>query len=308
MDIVVIISAIVYASILSLLSTGFTLVYLTAKIPNFAHGSFATIGIYISFTAVYVLGVNPYLFAPVAFILTGTTALLIYLSVLGLLRKRGASLISQMISLLAVEMIISAVLNIYLDYIQFTEGIYSRSLLLRYIDFNCLGLPGILIVSTTVALTLILSIHLMLTRTKFGISMRATVEDSSLAAILGVNINLVTSISWFLTGGLAGLAGSLMPMWFQGDPQIGYRILVSVFAASVLGGLSSIYGAILGGYIIGLTEILGTAFLSDVIGTWVTSYRLLIPLLVMCFTLLLMPRGVVGIIESLRMRRYKLSR
>ena len=300
MDYSLLLSAIIYANFLTLLSIGFTLVYLTAKIPNFAHGSFATVGVYVCFTVAYILNTNPYFSIPLAFIVTGGLALLIYKIVLGSLRRHGASILSQMIAIIAVELIISAFINIYADYIQFVKHVYSRTVLLRYLDFRYAGLPGVFIISTITVITLITCLHLILTKTKFGISMRATVEDSSLASILGVNVELVTSVSWFLTGGLAGIAGSFMPLWFQSDTKSGYRILTSIFASSILGGLSSIYGAIIGGYIIGLTEILVTNSLAQVFGPSVIPFRMMVPLSIMSIILLVFPRGITGVIESLR--------
>lgn len=78
-------------------------------------------------------------------------------------------------------------------------------------------------------------------------------------------------------------------------------------AASILGGLSSIYGAMLGGYLIGLTKVLGTESLMGVLGSWVSAYRLLIPLSVMSIVLLAAPRGIVGIVESLKERGLRLK-
>jgi len=294
--------AVMYANLLILLSTGFTLTYLTAKIPNFAHGTFAAIGVYVTFTVLRIWGLNPYIAAPIAFLIGAGSGAFLYVVVIGTLKKYGATLISLTISTLAIEIIVLAIINIYADYVRNTMGIISRMFMFRYADFEFIGLPGVLIVSTTLAVLLILGFHLMLTKTKFGISMRATVEDPALASVLGVNVELVSTVSWFLTGGLAGLAGSLLPLWLQGSPLTGERILISIMASSILGGISSIYGAILGGYLIGLTEVLGTVALMDLLGSWVSAYRLLIPLTAMAIVLLRAPHGVVGIFEGVRAR------
>jgi len=291
-----------YANLLVLLSTGFTLTYLTAKIPNFAHATFAGIGIYVTFTVLRIWKLNPYIAAPLAFMMGAGLGAFLYVVVIGTLKKYGATLVSLTISTLAIEIIVLAIINIYADYVRNTMGLISRMFMFRYADFEFMDLPGVLIVSTALAGLLILGFHLILTKTKFGISMRATIEDTALASVLGVNVELVSTISWFLTGGLAGLAGSLLPLWLQGSPLTGERILISVMASSILGGISSIYGAILGGYLIGLTEVLATVALMDTLGAWVSAYRLLIPLTVMAMVLLKAPRGFVGIIEGIQAR------
>jgi len=132
----------------------------------------------------------------------------------------------------------------------------------------------------------------------FGLVMRATVEDSELASMMGINVEKVNAIAWFLTGGLAGMAGSLMPLWFLGNPAVGGLLITSVFAGSILGGISSIYGAIIGGYIDGLSETIGVVMLSSILGPWVSAYRLLIPLVILSMVLMIFPRGITGFIED----------
>jgi len=86
-----------------------------------------------------------------------------------------------------------------------------------------------------------------------------------------------------------------MPLRIMCNPDVGMRLIVSIFAASILGGLSSIYGAFIGGLLIGFAEILGTGYLSLAVGTWVVPYRPIIPLLMMAITLLFAPKGLTGI-------------
>ena len=68
---------------------------------------------------------------------------------------------------------------------------------------------------------LAITLHIMLRKTKFGIAMRATTENSDLAGTVGINVKLVYGMSWLLGGGFAGIAGALMSLWFQGDPNLG---------------------------------------------------------------------------------------
>jgi len=125
--------------------------------------------------------------------------------------------------------------------------------------------------------------------------MRATIENPDLSGVVGINVKLVYGVSWFLGGGLAGIAGALMSMWFQGDPNLGPMMIPSIFAASIAGGFFSIYGAIAGGLLVGFTEILGTRFLAGEFGSWIIAYRPLIPLIFIVVTLLVVPKGLASI-------------
>ncbi len=287
--------AIIFSSLLTLLSIGLTLTYLTTKVPNFAHGTFAAVGAYVTLTAVQVWQGNTYHYLFLALILVGTIALAQYLIVFKPLIRRGATVVGLMITTLAIEFILLAVLNIYADYLSKVFKIRSRYFLFSAYDISIAGQRGLLIVAPTLVAIIVTLLYLALTRTKFGIAMRAAVEDSSLAGVVGINVNLVYATSWFIAGGLAGLSGALLPLYFPGNPDVGAGLIVSIFAASTVGGVFSIYGAVLGGFLIGLAEILGTSYLASWLGAWVIPYRPLIPLIAILVTLLLAPSGLMGV-------------
>ena len=288
---------IIYSSLLTLLSLGLTLTYLTTKVPNFAHASFSAIGVYVirTFTAEVFFGGNVYNYLIIASIFSGTVALIQYLLILRPLIKRGASIIALMITTLAVDFILLALMNIYADYLSQTYQIRSRYFLLTTLDITIAGQNGILIVAPVLIIVVVCVLYLTLTRTTFGIAMRAAIEDSSLASIVGINVNLVYSVSWFTAGALAGLSGGLLPLYIPGNPDVGTQLIVSMFAASTVGGLFNIYGAVVGGVLIGFTELLGTTYLSSIVGSWVIAYRRIVPLIAIAITLLLSPRGILGV-------------
>ena len=287
--------AIIFASLLALLSIGLTLTYLTTRVPNFAHASFATIGVYIALIATRVWDSTPYLAIPIAFVISGMVAIALYTFILKPLIRKGASQAIQMIATLAFDLVVIALLNITADYIVKTYQITSREFSLRSYDAEFMGLPLIVFVAPITVAILAITLHVTLRKTKFGIAMRAATENSDLSGIVGINVKLVYSVSWLLGGGLAGIAGALMSLWFQGDPNLGPQLIPSIFAASIAGGFLSIYGAIAGGILVGLTEVLGTRFLAGEIGSWLIAYRPLIPLVFIVVTLLLAPRGLAGI-------------
>lgn len=295
--------AIIFASLLALLSIGLTLTYLTTRVPNFAHASFATIGVYIALVASRVWESTPYIAIPIAFVISGIVAVALYTFILKPLIRKGASQAIQMVATLAFDLIVIAILNIFADYIVNTYQVTSREFTLRSYDVEFMGLPLIVFAAPITIAILAITLHIMLKKTKFGIAMRAATENSDLSGIVGINVKLIFRISWLLGGGIAGIAGALMSLWFQGDPNLGPLLIPSVFAASIVGGFFSIYGAIVGGILVGLTEVLGTRFLAGEFGSWLIAYRPLIPLVFIVVTLLLAPRGLAGINWS-RLRRH----
>jgi len=292
--------AIVYANCVTMMSIGFTLVYLISRIPNFAQSTFAVVGVYCTFSMVRIFEFNPYIAMPLGILCGAFLALVVYLGIVNPLTKYGAGPILLTISLLALQQIFLAGVNIYADYVRNVLGIYSRGFMLRRNDFRVGEFPGVLIISTVTIIVVIVGMHFLLTRTQFGIAMRATVENPPLASVLGINIKRVATISWVITGGLAGLAGTFLPLWFSSGPGSGGMLATSVFASSVVGGLSSIYGAILGGYLISLLEVWGSYLLMKTFGLWIGAYRLLIPLTLMSIVLMYEPGGLAVIIEKVR--------
>jgi len=295
--------AVIFASLLALLSIGLTLTYLTTRVPNFAHASFATVGVYIALISTRVWETTPYIAIPIAFAISGVIAVALYTFILKPLIRKGASKAIQMIATLAFDLIMIAILNITADYIVKTFQVTSRAFTLRSYDAEFMGLPLIVFVAPAVVIILAITLHIMLRKTKFGIAMRAVTENPDLSGTVGINVKLVYGVSWFLGGGLAGIAGALMSLWFRGDPSLGPQLIPSVFAASIVGGFLSIYGAIAGGLLVGLTEILGTRFLAGELGSWLIAYRPLIPLVFIVVTLLLAPHGLAGINWS-KLRRH----
>lgn len=286
---------VIYVNLLVLINVGITLTYMTSKVPNFAQGTFVAVGIYTSFTTAEIFKANVYFAAPLSFLLGGAASYLMYRLVIAPQIKRNASVTALIMTTIAIDVLFIGILNIYADYAQYVWKILSRSFLLREFDFQLAGEPGVFFVAPALVIALVIVLHISLTRTRFGTAMRAAVVNPALASVLGIDVQLVYGVSWFLAGGLAGVAGSLFSLWFQGSTDAPFGLLVSAFSASILGGLLSIYGAFLGGYIIGLSETLGTILLADAVGMWIIGYRTAIPLAIMVLTLLIIPGGITSV-------------
>jgi len=289
-------SSVVYASLFGLMALGLTLTYITTKVPNFAYGSFVTVGIYTSFAFYRLYGISPYLSAILAFALGSVSAMAMYLGVLRVLAKRGSSLVSLMIATIAVDIAFIGIFGIYSDYLTSRYGIVDSKFFYQLrVDFTLFGLPGVFFTAPIFLFAITTILYVFLTQTKFGVALRASVENPNLAKILGINVELVYLFAWALAGGFAAVSGSFYDLWLPGGTTAGSNLIVEIFAASVLGGLASIYGAVLGGLIVGASEILVTGGAINIFGAWVSIYQKGVPLAVMVVTLLLMPKGLVSV-------------
>jgi branched-chain amino acid transport system permease protein len=135
--------------------------------------------------------------------------------------------------------------------------------------------------------------------------MRTTIENPTLATVLGINPELVYLVAWFLGGFLAGLGGGVLSLILTGTPNVGMLLIVPEFAGSIVGGLYSIFGSLLGGFLIGMGQKIGIFLLSSWIGGSFSAYEPLIPLMIMAVTLLLYPRGLGGLPWSKLLSKFR---
>jgi branched-chain amino acid transport system permease protein len=249
------------------MALGLTLTYLTTKVPNFAYGSFVGIGVYTAYTLFKIQKVSPYYSTFFSFLLGAVASVLMYVIVLRPLARRGSSIVSLMIATFGVDIAFVGIFGIYTDYITVRYSLGdAKSFYPLQADFSMLGTQGIVLTSPFALFLVSIGLYILLKKTKFGTAMRAAVENPSLAKILGVNVEAVYIFSWMLAGGLAGIAGSLYTLWLPGGTSTGSDLIVEIFASSILGGLSSIFGAVIGGLIIGVSEISLTNYLAQGFG------------------------------------------
>jgi branched-chain amino acid transport system permease protein len=305
-------NSIIYGSLVGLMCVGLTATYLTTKVPNFAVSDFVVVGTYASAASYILWNVqSPYLTIPLGVVFGGLSAVIMYLIVLRPLIRRGSSLVVLMIATLAVGIVFGGIFEWFVDDMTRDYGriLNDRgyggqfTLLSQLPDFRIFGEPGLVVVAPTVLAVLSFLLYFLLTKTKFGVAMRAAIENTNLAKTVGINVERVNLVSWFLAGGIAGLSGALFAIWTatpEGNPDL---IIVDIFAGSVLGGLGSIYGAIIGGLIVGASETyiiarlddLVSAFYGPNIGAQVLDFQRGIPLAIMIVVLLVAPQGITGV-------------
>ena len=211
------------------------------------------------------------------------------------LLKRKASDITLMMSTLGYDLILLSIIQMYCDFLTFTYKLSPRRVSMNLHDFEMLGTSAASVILPLLAVVFLTGLHLFLVKTKFGIAMRATIENPVLAGASGINSDKVYMAAWVIGGGMAALGGAAMSMAQTGTPVLGSTTIPFMFAGAILGGLHSLYGGILGGFVVGLTEYVGVFALSQQFGPWIIGYRMAIPLLLMAGTLLIFPRGLAGI-------------
>ncbi|MFB3888352.1 MAG: branched-chain amino acid ABC transporter permease, partial [Candidatus Bathyarchaeia archaeon] len=254
------------------------------------------VGIYIGLVTSKILGFNVYMGLLPGFLVGGAAALIQYIAFLKPMTKRNASITSLMVATIAYDILLIAVLNIFADYIQSAFHVESRYFMSTSLDFSIMGLRGIIVVAPIMVIGVVLGLYFLLNKTKFGIAMRATIENQPLAGTIGINTDLVYIVSWFIAGGLAGMAGSVTSLWYIGNTNVGSDFfLISIFAASVIGGIFNIYGAVIGGFMIGIVQSVVIRTLAGSVGAWIIPYQPLIPLIAMIVTLLIAPSGITGV-------------
>lgn len=286
--------AIIYSNLLVLLGIGLTMTYVTTGVPNFAQGSFAVFGSYISLSLLYLQGIHPYYSLIISFALGGLLGMVTYAVILKPLMARGARIVILMVATLAVDLIMLGCIGAYSDYLAAITKRGTKKFIFTPYDFELVGSPAIFVVSSIVIAIMLISLFLLLYKTKFGIALRASMESPSLAEIMGVDVENSRLFSWLLSGALAATAGSLLPFRQEIVPASGAIIIVSIFAVSIVGGLVSIYGALIGGYIIGMSESFVTFELASIFGSGVLLYAKVVSLTILILTLVLAPRGIMG--------------
>jgi len=298
------VKAVAYSSCIGIGAAAITLIYNATRTFNFAHASLVAWGVYMVFTGVYILGLSPYAFIPTAALLGAAIGLAIYFGVNRWLLRAKASEVNLMMSTLGVDLVLFGVLNIYSDYLIATYKVPAKYFVLEVrdpiVELGGARIRLVGVVAPLILAALVVALHLFLTKTKVGVAMRASIENPELAKISGINTDVIYALAWAIGGALAALSGALLSLVISGYTAVGMVTIVSFFAGAIVGGLFSIFGSLLGGFLVGLSEFLGITLLGNTLGGWVYAYRPAIPLAALAITLLLKPEGLAGFVIKVR--------
>ncbi len=289
------ISVAINVSILVMLCIGFTFTYMMEKFPNFAHTSFASVGTVITYYLVKFYGYNPYFTWPVSAFLGGVLGVILYVLIVKPIKGRAYSDITLTFTFYIISQIITQGLAVFSFWLLTENHILSQGFNIYNYDIRWNGVPAIGLIAPSTVILVVLLLQGFLKWSKHGVAMRATTEDEELAQSLGVNVNLVHVFSWFVSGALSALAGSIIAMWLSTSVNFSDTLLINVMAGSVLGGLGSITGAIIGGLITALGSKVIIWALMTYVGVNTGVYEGLIPIIFLFIILAIEPNGLTAI-------------
>jgi neutral amino acid transport system permease protein len=278
------INGLVAGSYFALGAIGLTLVYGILKLTNFAHGDMLTLGAYIAyaFNISQGMGIVPALLLSV--LLVAVFAIACELVMFGPMRRRKAGSLQLILMTIGLAFVIR-------NTIQLIAGSGQKKLDVNVtdtIDFIGLSIGQTQLIVLIVGLVVLAAVAAMLRFTSLGRQMRALADNFELAETTGINTRKVVFVTWAFSGALAGLAGVLVAASIGGfTPNTGFTLLLSIFAAVILGGIGNAFGALIGGLVIGITQEWSTIVIA-------AEWKVAISFLVLIVVLVLRPQGIFG--------------
>lgn len=273
--------------IIAMCSVGLSLIFGTTGLTNFAHGEMVTFGAMVAFFVNSTLDMSIWLAAPIAIALGGLFGVLFDTIVFGPLRRKGIGLVSQLVVSVGLSLLLR---NVFLFFFggrtkplpafngQIAKSFGPFSITLRDLT------------TMIISVVVLIGVALALQRTRFGKATRAVSDNPDLASSTGINSQQVIRIVWFVGGALAAMGGLFRALSTDGgvSPETGSSLIFVMFAGITLGGLGSAYGALVGGFVVGLFVELSTQFGVP------TELKNVPPLVVLILILLIRPQGILG--------------
>ena len=268
----------------ALIAVGYSLIFGILRLVNFSHGAIYAFG---AEMAMIFIGMRFGVTAGIvtAMILTGVLGICIDKLALEPLRKKKSKPIASLITTIGISNIITNLLIVFLgsEKRNFNNIFGDGS-----IKFGNTVLTHTQIMMCLVSLALMLILMFVVYKTKIGLAMRATQQNSKAAAMMGINVDFVIAFTFFLAGVCATIAGALVGGYYQiVYPNMGFMAGLKAFAAAVLGGIGSLPGALLGGLIVGVSESMAATFLGS-------TYRDAIAFIILIIVLIVKPNGLFG--------------
>jgi branched-subunit amino acid ABC-type transport system permease component len=285
-------------SLYALMALGLTLTMAVVRLPNFAHAELITVGAYVALLASTALASSLPIVLALAFAGAALVAVLAHRAVFRPLSKRGSSTYTMILASFAVGLILRYIIFLLVD----RYGYFDKRIQIPVrIWYNAPGivLTNLFLWSVPTALALMALLSLLLNRTALGREMRALADNFALAKVIGIPVERVHDMTWVLAGGMAGVAGAFWGLYTSVSPLLGWVTILSVFAATVLGGMTSFSGTILGAYVVSFSENTLMQLLNVRLGLDF-SFKPAIPFTLIILVLLFRPQGLTGFAASLR--------
>lgn len=285
-------------SLYALMALGITLTFSVIRLPNFAHAEYVTVGAFAALIVSLAGEVNPLVIMTAAFVVGALVALVSHLAVFKPLEGRNVSLYTLILSSFAVGLILRYILFMIADYFNLFDTRIRIPLQIIYRE-GALILTNVFAWVAPTSIVLVLLLTLLLNGTPLGREMRALANNIGLARVIGIPVERVKTTTWILVGGLAGVAGALWGLQTAVSPLMGWVAILSVFAAAILGGLSSFSGTILGAYVVAFSENTVMLFLNFNFGVDL-AYKPAIPFFIIIVVLLIRPQGFTELFNRSR--------
>jgi branched-chain amino acid transport system permease protein len=272
-------------AVYALIALGYTMVYGVLRLINFAHGDIFMLGAFIAYYLISKFGMPLYLVFIVTMVCTGGAGFII--EKVAYKPLRNAPKISLLITAVGVSLFLEYCLSLNAlftpNYIAF-----PRPFSVKAYDCNLFTVTNVQILIFAITAVSLLLLYLLVYKTRYGQAMRAVSYDQEVASLMGINIDGTVSFTFVVGAALAGVGGILYGIAY---PQInvfmGIMPGIKSFIAAVLGGIGLIHGAVLGGFIIGMSEVFVSAFLSS-------TFRDGVIFVILFLVLLLKPSGIFG--------------
>ena len=293
-----IINGLVQGSVYALVALGYTMVYGILGLINFAHGEVVMIGAMVALTASQILlalGLPPFLVLLLSLFIAVTVCMVLGYGIerIAYRRLRNAPRLAPLITAIGVSIVLQNLAMIFWgrEYHAFPSLLPNGSH-----DFGGAIINEVQIIIVLVALAMMAGLLLLVHRTRLGRAMRAVAENPASAALMGVDINAVISITFMIGSALAAVAGIMISANYGiVHYYMGTLLGLKAFTAAVLGGIGNLRGAMLGGLLLGLIESLGAGYIGDLSGGFFGShYQDVFAFFVLIAVLVFRPSGLLG--------------
>lgn len=279
-DLQLVANGIAVGSILALAAIGLTLTYGILNLSNFAHGDFMTLGAYLTWLA-NISGLNIWLAMILGAVGTIIAMLIAEYLLWKPMRDRRATDTTLIIISIGLALFIR---NGILLLFGGSNQLYQLPVV-PALQFGELRIAYYRVIVVGLAIAAIVALHLILQNTKIGKAMRAVADNIELARVSGINVERIVLWTWVITGTLTALAGGMYGLIAVVRPNMGWFLILPMFASVILGGIGNPYGAVAGAFIIGIAQELSVPLLGS-------EYKLGVALAIMILILLIRPQGL----------------
>lgn len=283
-------NGLIAGSIYALVATGFSLIYSTNRFVHFAHGTTVTVSAYVLLTFFSIIGLNFYVAALLTIAVAALLGWVMYrVLYLPLQRKKSSNAILLVASIGLMILLENLMLLIFGADVKTLNFLMVR----KGLEIGGAVITPLQIVIIATALVLLILLWLFISRAKLGKAMRAVADNPELARITGINTERVAAQSFALGSAIAGVAAILVALEQNIEPVMGTGLIIKGFTGAIIGGVTSLPGAVLGSYLLGLVENYGIWWLPS-------GYKDAIAFVLLFAFLLWRPTGILGINKGVK--------